>query len=547
MKYLLFFSIIFVLTGCVSSKHYQKLSYYVNENSTSQTMFNQSIQAGLSDFYDQPYFVVHKGDKSWHLNDPKIENDLLTFSSLGAVGDSQAEYYKKAQNKEFNLIGLGYGYNQIHLHVDALTPSEGIHLASVTRFETLTQFPHRRLRMFGRTAKTSAGTIVGGVLIVAFVSVAAFVGLLAIACNCPYIYIGDDFQGNLFSGAINPSLERSDHLLIKSSQDPSVPLVLSIENKKNEHIYTNQLGLVVVDHPADVSIMTTPSGDIHSITELHNPIEVFSENYDQLEYLITVDEQAYMFDDGAAKDHLNALNVVFNKPDNTTSGKLVVNVKNSDWYSLVFNEVCGMMGDKFEGWHNKKWEESKSEPTMDVAQQGVYLDVYLMNDGDWEYIDQIKTTGSQASRDILVPLDLTHHTGNRVELMFKSGFKFWEIDYVGMDFTENEPFTESYIQPVSASDDAGVDYLSALISDDDNYMEQTEEGHNVEVVFPLLEQQEGSAQTLILSGKGHYKRLDVYEGRTHYVELLKLKRSGGISQFSKKKYDELYEILYAEE
>ena len=550
-KHLLLFSLILVFTGCINHNHYQKISYSVDENSISKAQLQHSIQMGLTDINNQFYYVVHKGNQSWHLKDPKFENELLTFSRLDPLGVVHAHYYQRAQKKEFNRIDqrwdAGEEYRQIHLFVDDFTPSEGIHLSSITTFETLTQFQHRKFSVFGSKATAIGGSIVGGIMIGAGVIAVATVSFITIVCACPYIYIGDDFQGNLFSGAINPSLERSDHLLIKSSQDPSVPVIMRIENKKNEHNYTNQLGLVVIDHPFDVSIMTTPSGDIHSISELHKPIEAFSENYNQLDNLITNDEQAYLFDDGAAGDHLNALNVVFNKPDNTTSGKLVVNVKNSDWYSLVFHEVCGLMGDKFEGWYDKKWEESKSEPTMDMSQQGVYLDVYLMNKGDWVFVDQIKTKGSQASRDILVPLDLTHHDGDRVELMFKSGFKFWDIDYVGMDFSENEPFTVSYIQPISAEDEAGVDYLSSLLSDDDSYMEQTEEGHNVEVIFPLLEQHEGSDQTLILSGKGYYKRLNVYEGKTHYVKLLKLKRTGGISQFSKKKYDEVYEFLYADE
>lgn len=551
----LFFILVF-FSGCVNHNHYQRIDYSESKNQLQDQDLDLILSSTLShnDLSHKKYsIIVHSNDEMKVLVNPKIENDeRLTFSGLTSLTSGQYLKYSASLIKDFNRIGIDHmdDHKQIHLFVDSsnLDAENGIDISKIWKVETLDRFNKTRLRVFGVVFGGGVNAVTA--LLLATVAVVGLVyfataAAVAIICGCPDVYIGDHFEGNLYPGATNPGLEKSDYIIIGSEIPPSEPLVVTLANNKNEHLYTNKLGLITVDHPYESTILTTQNGEIHSIKNLVGPYSALSENMEVSHILSEKDEQFYSFNDGVGDDELNSISLWFEKPKDKIEGKLVLNVKNTDWQTTIFSEVSGLLGDKYQSWYDKKWEETKEGKMMNLSGQGVFLEVYIKNGKTWKLIDQIKTVGAQSSRDVLVTLDLTEHDTEELEIKLSSGFMFWELDFVGVDYSEDVSMEINYVDPIAAVDTHGDNYLAEILDDDHLYLEQIEEGHNVDVTFPAFNGKSDLETTLILNGVGHYRLLDTYVGNTQYLELLKLKRPGGVSKYSKKRFEELLEDYVA--
>ena len=97
--------------------------------------------------------------------------------------------------------------------------------------------------------------------------------------------------------------------------------------------------------------------------------------------------------------------------------------------------------------------------------------------------------------------------GEQIKVKLEFGFLFWEIDYVGMDFTADQQTTIHALTPVSAIGQDGADLTSALRADDAAYYDQPNIGDEAAITFPALPLQPGLQRSLILHAKGHYQIL----------------------------------------
>ena len=69
----------------------------------------------------------------------------------------------------------------------------------------------------------------------------------------------------------------------------------------------------------------------------------------------------------------------------------------------------------------------------------------------------------------------------------ESGFLFWEIDYVAMDFTPHLQIKQTRLSVATALDQDGRDVSDLLLQDDDLYYHQPQIGDEVILTFPIPE------------------------------------------------------------
>lgn len=495
---------------------------------------------------ERKYFIIHQGEKEWHLANPSTisENEQVYIKGkLEDIGVLEAEMRDRLEENRQRGSNVAYSSrfgkrnvasHQMHLFFPETTTNENefsLPLSSLIKTEDYDL-------ALGSTM-ISHLLLTGG---------PPLIFLLAV-CNCPYVYSYDNtklnFEGNLYTGAIYPNLERHDYLTIPNMAVTDGKYKFRLENpRENEQQFTNFLQMMVVHHSDQVRVLPDRKGNLHTIKDFQKPQK--AESFDlknQLTEVTEKDGQFYQFSEYQDKEPLNGVVLTFKNESKKTKPKLILSLKNSDWAGYVYKEGVSLFGNKLPAWRKKQMHRSGDEINARAIGQGTLMSAYLNTKEGWKFIDFINTPGSVTTRDLILPIEITNPT-NEIEIMLKGGFRLWDLDYAAMDFSQNEILQIDYLPVKSVTDLHGNDHSKTLLVDDSSYLQQLTANDKYEITFDNISKKENLAQTMILNGKGYYNRMDKFEGKPQLSELWKMKKSG-FSAFSKKKYIEMTNLYAA--
>lgn len=345
----------------------------------------------------------------------------------------------------------------------------------------------------------------------------AAVVLIALATkgqSCPFVYAenpgGQVFEGEIFSGATYPQLERHDWLPLPHLQPTGDTYRLTVANQVREIQYTNLLELVAVDHPLKAIVLFDKYGQLHTMADLQAPlVATGQEGQDIREQVVREDSLRYIgAPDNTTPDASDAILLEFERPQGAQLAKLVVHAKNSMWMDYAH----GLMLDEFGEYAGKIRENFQKKTAEDLQnwmlRQNLPLSVWLETaPGQWERAGYFNLAGPMALKRDVLALDVSKGKGDRVRVKLSSGFKFWEIDYVGMDYSADEAVPIQMLPLLSATDQTGADRGAALRADDSVYYEQPNVGDAAAVTFPAPPLRPGLKRSLLLHAKGHYQIL----------------------------------------
>ena len=364
-----------------------------------------------------------------------------------------------------------------------------------------------------------AATVVSVVLISIGAAAAVFgvvvvVALAAKGQSCPFIYAdnpgGQVFEGEIYSGATYPQLERHDWLPMPHLQPTGDTYRLAIANKVHEIQYTNQLELLAVDHPLSALVQFDKYGRLHTMSDLEAPVTATAlDGQDIREQILREDSLRYLgAPDNTTPDASDGLVLQFARPSGARQAKLVVNAKNSMWMDYAH----GLMLDEFGEYAGKIRENFRQKSAEDLQKwmlrQNLPLSVLLETaPGQWERADYFNLAGPMALKRDVLPLDISKIKGDQVRIKLSSGFMFWEIDYVGIDFSPDQDVQVQALSPISAVDQNGIDRTAALRADDTIYYDQPNVGDEALVTFSAPPLYPGVKRSLLLHAKGHYQIL----------------------------------------
>ena len=378
------------------------------------------------------------------------------------------------------------------------------------------------------------------ILAVLLVIAGLFIGmviLLLIACNCPHAYIfdGQDYQytNTLFTGAIAKNLERHDYKVIDDFNAESSTYEVIIKNEENESHYINMLELMVVSHDKNSEVAADQNGEIHTISNFVNAKEIKNESGQDLSNLLSArDELAYSFDSESKDNMVNAY-ATFDKPADVSNAKVILKVKNSKWGAIVYKTFAAMMGDKYEGWVAKNSQRSFEEARSDMKNAGIPFILSIKKDNKWIDVETVNLIGEVSYNTLIAKIDKDLITEEEIELRLRSGFKFWDLDYVGMDFSPDADFTTEIIRPSLVAHNQVL--LASIQNDDSNYLEHLQKGDSTYFKFENLSTAT-TKRTIIMHSKGYYLSNEEYAGDPQWTKLIKMRKPGGLSNLSRELY-----------
>jgi hypothetical protein len=383
---------------------------------------------------------------------------------------------------------------------------------------------------------------IGSIVLGAYVLLVIIVLLTKESCPFIYEYNGEHyvFTGEIFSGAIQPWLERHDYLLLPNLKPYDDQYLVKVTNEIKEIQHINLMELMVIDHPDDVQVLVDKYGQLQTISHPVKPAwaETFS-GADVLPMVSQKDEYAYYCDDAINTERtLDGLVIEFDKPEDAENAKLILRAKNSFWIEHVMGSFHGLFGRKYNSFNEKLAANPPSNPREWKLNQSIPVKVYIEKDGEWVFQDFFEIAGPMALKDDILSLDVGDVAGESVRVKLETGFLFWEIDYVAMDFSENIPLDVVTVAASEAIDEKGIDIRYAIAADDQQYYIQPEIGNESIVKYPVPALTHQS-RTILLHSKGWYNILREQEGRADLKTLKTFREAGRLPQFSKELYEQI--------
>jgi len=511
-------------------------SYYtVKDVPTTQ----ENITKQVNDFNTQEkYVIIHSNMFSWHLNDMVLNDDNQTISGIIQQINTEHLYKNPRESKRVH----GYSkhktkpLDEVHFYLKTPTAFNNNETVSIPLEEI------GRISVNDKnTGRSVANVVLGTVGTVFAISLIA----LALKSSCPFVYIKNgqeyEFVGELYPGSITPNLQRNDYLALPNFHPEQDLYTLKVSNQLKEIQYTDQLQLLSVNHPKRMEVLMDSKGVLQTLENIESPINVKSEGLLQdLDLALNKDNYYYEFNSPqTTSNSTRSMVFEFKKPENAENVKLYLTAKNSVWLDYIFGKFNEQFGSYYNTFQKKQQTIEKEKLSQWTNGQNIPLSVSVKTNDGWKLVERINTVGPLAMRDLVVPIDLDVNNDEILQIKLETGFMFWEVDYVGVDFSKNYDLNAEYIDPVSALDQDNTDVTHLLNKQDGLYFMQPNIGDEVIVSFPTPSTNDDlNKTTVFLKNRGYYNYIRDYKGFPNREKLEAFKEDGTFTKFSETSYFE---------
>jgi len=484
------------------------------------------------------YIILHDKGQTWHLTDITISEDDLTLTGTVNVVDSGHIHNELDTNKSSYRYkkAKSFPLNEVHFFMSKsldLNVGENI----IIPFNDI-----EKITINNRDSAREVMSWIGGTIGIALVLAVVVVAI----ASCPFIYVKDgntyQFAGELYPGIITPNLQKDDFIKLPFVDISDNEYTIQITNELKEIQNTDLAKLIVIDHNKNLQVLLDKNGIPHTFNNILKPINVIvDDDLENSEPALEKDYNYYGFNSISNDlDLTRNIQVDFENPENLNCGKIILTVKNSIWLDYAYGKFNAQFGSYFNKFQSQIQDEPAEKSLEWTNNQHVPLSVYIMKNNNWTLLDKVSTVGALAYRDIVIPFDIDGIESDNIKIKLETGFMFWDLDYIGIDYSENEIVEISYVNPFEAIDENGNDVTSLLSDADQKYLIQPEIGNKVDVTYKLDGINNNNlSRSVFLMNRGYYNYIRDYKGRPDIKLLKSFKEKESFTNFSIQKYDEI--------
>lgn len=379
----------------------------------------------------------------------------------------------------------------------------------------------------------------------------AFMGILALLKeSCPFIYSFDGeqyiFDAEPYGGAICEGLKRTEWCGLEYLKEVNGQYKILVSNEVNETQYTDEIRLLIIDHPQGIKIVPDVDGGIHTFKETFIPYRAYDDKGRDLMSYISKNDWIFWQtstqgkDPNKREDLRDELYFEFPKPQNADSVKLFVNACTTLWGSQMLKQFLDLFGNQVQEWYdeiNSKGPAYQRLMELKTKSERYLLQIRVETEDGWETKEQIMGGGPFVSEDKAYVLDIRDVPGDTLKIKLTPPATFWMINYLAVDYTKNVPLSITEIQPFTALDWRGQDVREILSYNDNNYIVMPNIGEKVEVTFQSISPINGMDRSVILKASGYYDIHLKKEGERNNEVLLKfLMDPEYMNQYALEKY-----------
>lgn len=371
--------------------------------------------------------------------------------------------------------------------------------------------------------------LVGGLGLIVLVAVA-----LARKSSCPFIYSYDGeryvFDAEPYGGAVVEALKKTEWCELEHLNEVDGEYRLMITNEVNETQYTDELKLLVVDHPKGVRVVSSVDGELHSISNPVAPIRAYDGRGNELLNLVREKDmriwQTLMEEREARnrEDLRDELVFEFPKPEGAKQVKLLVNASTTLWGSAMIREYLEFFGGSVDAYYAELNRGGKVYEKFQelVNEREMYVMKIRVRSGDgWVEKGLLQGGGPFISEDRVYVLDIGDVTEKTLTIKLVAPATFWLINQVAVDYSEDVPVEVEELRISRAVTKDGQEIRNKLMEEDEEYHEMPEVGDWAEASFIAPGRKESLERTVFAKVNGYYDLHLKKEGRPRYFALMK--------------------------
>ena len=497
------------------------------------------------------YFILRSGSEAYYMTKIAFSDDRQTLQcELDILPQIHTLYLSHGGNGKMRYIASQHDdvvLSEVHVFMKS---SDSIHTGPFSMNMNQIQ----KMDIIEKDKKrTTNSYILGGVIAAATVIPFVFAISAATKVTSPNQYVPNvgcspqaytvinnrsELNGTLCSGAIYASLKRTDYLPVNKIDPNSDTLNLIVRGEKNEELMLKNFQLMQVNHGSQQKILVDKNGQVLAYRNPIAPLHAFiGQGIDVLRDINAPDEKYYSFtnqnENGGSSVVLD-----FTKPLEATSGKLIVRGKNSNWAYYVFNEFKKLYGTYYQSLILKKDKANPSRVLQCEVNQSLPLMVSVNNGKGWKIVDYFFTPGNAASRDMIMQLNLNDFKNqDHIQIKLQTVYRFWDIDYAAIDFSNDLPVSVSYIMPTEFYKSGNISQPVQFSKNDTSCLHILG-NEQLHITFKVNDNAGGAESTYFLKGDGYYHDKTVFKGKPQLTELRKCTGKGAFDNFSRRRFEE---------
>jgi hypothetical protein len=335
--------------------------------------------------------------------------------------------------------------------------------------------------------------------------------------SCPFIYSFDGrkyvFDAEPYGGATSQGLQRTEWCTLEHLKEVNGRYRIKITNEVDETQNTDELKLLVVDHPRDVQAVPDEQGVVHTIARPTAPLSARDGKGRDILPLVREKDDKYWQSRIEEKDPDNAADLrdeivfEFPKPAGATKAKLLFNGCNTLWASQMLKRSLELYGEEVTKCYaaiDSKGPAYANLMAWNLREELYRLHVRMETTQGWTVKGTIVGGGPFISEDRVYTLDIGDVPGTVLRIKMLPPAGYWMINTLAMDYTEDLPVSAIEIAPIQAVDSQGRDIADSLAITDAQYYSMPKTGDSAEITFLAPPMKPGLARTVICKASGYY-------------------------------------------
>ncbi len=361
----------------------------------------------------------------------------------------------------------------------------------------------------------------GGYVIIilgVIVGIALIAGIAILSSSCPFIYSMNGskyiFDAEPYGGSVSEGLKKTDYSRLEHLEAVGGKYKLLMQNKTDETQYTDEMKLLVVEHPANTEAAPDISGKMSVFEKAIPPLSVTDENGKDITLFFNkrdiVQWQTDMQDKALYETKKLKHEIIFKfpKPKDAKKVKLLVNAGTAQWGEYMLKEMLDIRGNKVDTWYddiNKKGIEMLKLYQFVEREELFILKANILENGRWINRGSISAGGPYIDEDRIIELNTENVTGDTLCIKLSPPFGYWKFDYAGVIYESSAPVNVTELQLTYAADEKGKDLKTSLSGIDGNYYSMPEMTNYANIEFEVPAPVENMKRSLFLKTTGYYE------------------------------------------
>lgn len=349
-------------------------------------------------------------------------------------------------------------------------------------------------------------------------------------------YAGDKavYLGEFFGGRAQPFLHREDLLPLRVVDPDRDEYVFCLANLTPAIQHLDGVRLCIVYHDDFTEAGIDQAGAVRILYKPEPPTRATSgRERDVTELLVAPDHRQYLFDeDSRGVRGTPSLQLVFRKPSGASSGKLLLHLRSTPWLEEVYSRYAALWGEDYPDKLAGLAKMPASERLDWLRAQGIALSVYQGSGPADVLLASLLPTGSGASRELVLTMDVSGLSGDQVEIRLECAFLAWAVDYAAVDFSADLAFKRKEIPLSMASDQDGTDLTEKLMIPDSLTVQLDAPGEKCWLSFRAPPAVPGYTRSAFLGVSGYSAPSEQWAGAPDSKALKAYQKAGAIDHLS---------------